>query len=185
MHIDQVSGIIEAKPTRSNTGDGSSRTIQMIESLEQSAVLMDAARLELMRVLDGPASASELARRLGLPRQRVNYHLRELERVGLVREVEQRRKGNCVERRVVASSRAYAISPSVLGEVGGTGGQHGAAKAEVTVRFASEGDRLAFEEDLAAAIEQLAREYHVGESPEGEVCRVIGVCGRVCVSRDR
>lgn len=176
MHIDRVTGVIEAKPTGYSESDGSPHAIQMIESLEQSAVLMDAARLELMRALDGPASASELARRLGLPRQRVNYHLRELERVGLVREVEQRRKGNCVERRVVASSRSYAISPSVLGEVGGT---HRAAKAEVTVRFASEEDRLAFEEDLAAAIEQLAREYHAGESPDGEVCRVIGVCGRV------
>lgn len=176
MHIDQFSGVIEAKPIGSSTGDGSSHAIQMIESLEQSAVLMDAARLELMRVLDGPASASELARRLGLPRQRVNYHLRELERVGLVREVEQRRKGNCVERRLVASSRSYAISPNVLGEVGMSRGQ---ARADVTVRFASEGDRRAFEEDLAAVIEQLAREYHAGEASEGEVCRVIGVCGRV------
>ena len=157
---------------------GPGRAVQMIESLEQSAVLMDAARLELMRALDGPASASDLARRLGLPRQRVNYHLRELERVGLVREVEQRRKGNCVERRMVASAQSYVISPEVLGGMGGEGAAGGPGGA--TVRFASDEDRRAFEEDLANAIAQLVREYDAGDGPDTQACRVIGVCGRLC-----
>jgi DNA-binding transcriptional ArsR family regulator len=53
-----------------------------------------------------------------LPRQRVNYHLRELERHGLVELVEERRKGNCLERLVRATARYYLISPEALGRLG-------------------------------------------------------------------
>jgi hypothetical protein len=55
---------------------------------------------------------------LGLPRQRVNYHLRELERSGLVRCIQERRKGNCTERVLQATARAYVISPDVLEGLG-------------------------------------------------------------------
>jgi DNA-binding transcriptional ArsR family regulator len=53
-----------------------------------------------------------------MTRQRANYHLRELERAGLVELVEERRKGNCTERVLRASARSYLISPEVLGAVG-------------------------------------------------------------------
>lgn len=65
-----------------------------------------------------PRSAAELARGLGLPRQRVTYHLRELEKAGLLNLVEERRKGNCVERVMRASARSYLISPEALGRLG-------------------------------------------------------------------
>ena len=67
-----------------------------------------------------PDSASGVARRVGLPRQQVNYHLRELEKEGLVQFVEERRKGNCLERVVRASAHSYVISPEVLGALGKT-----------------------------------------------------------------
>ena len=65
-----------------------------------------------------PDSAAGLARRFDLPRQRLNYHLKELERSGLVELVEERRKGNCVERILKATAVAYTISPEVLGRLG-------------------------------------------------------------------
>jgi DNA-binding transcriptional ArsR family regulator len=74
-------------------------------------------RRQLLEQLMEPRSAAELARGLGLPRQRVTYHLRELERAGLLELVEERRKGNCVERVVRASARSYLISPA-LGRLG-------------------------------------------------------------------
>jgi DNA-binding transcriptional ArsR family regulator len=79
---------------------------------------MQPDRLRLLEALGAPDSAAGLARRFALPRQRLNYHLRELERVGLLEFVEERRKGNCVERMVRATARAYAISPEVLGGLG-------------------------------------------------------------------
>jgi hypothetical protein len=48
----------------------------------------------------------------------VAYHVRELERFGLVETVEERRRGNCVERVVRATARRFVISPEVLGSLG-------------------------------------------------------------------
>ena len=84
----------------------------------QAAALLQPQRLRLLEGLSEPDSAAGLARRFGLPRQQLNYHLRELERAGLVELVEERRRGNCVERVVVATARHYVISPEVLGGLG-------------------------------------------------------------------
>src|SRR5919199_3716138 len=80
-------------------------------------VSLDPVRARLLAHLAEPASASMLAARLGLPRQRVNYHLRALERHGLVELVEERRKGNCTERLLRATAASYVISPSALAAV--------------------------------------------------------------------
>ncbi|HWF74701.1 MAG TPA: helix-turn-helix domain-containing protein, partial [Solirubrobacteraceae bacterium] len=61
-----------------------------------------------------PASASALAAKVGLPRQKVNYHLRALEHHGLVELVEERRKGNMTERVMRATAVSYVISPAAL-----------------------------------------------------------------------
>jgi DNA-binding transcriptional ArsR family regulator len=58
-----------------------------------------------------------LAARLGLARQKVNYHLRALEQHGLVELVEERRKGNVTERVLRATASSYVISPAALAAV--------------------------------------------------------------------
>ncbi len=93
--------------------------VEVIRDTRRAAALLNATRLRVIRELAQPDSASGLARRLGLPRQHVNYHLRELEKEGLVEPVEERRKGNCIERVVRATARSYVISPDVLGKLGG------------------------------------------------------------------
>lgn len=80
-----------------------------------AATALDPTRARLLAALAEPASATMLAARLGLPRQKVNYHLRALERHGLVELVEERRKGNATERLLRATAAAYLISPAALG----------------------------------------------------------------------
>lgn len=92
--------------------------VSVIQGADPAACLLDPVRRRLVERLAEPGSATQLARALGLPRQRVNYHLRELERSGLVRCIEERRKGNCTERVLQATARAYVISPEVLGGLG-------------------------------------------------------------------
>ena len=94
--------------------------IDVITGPDQAVVALQRTRRLLLAHLAEPDSAAGLARRLGLPRQRLNYHLRELEREGLVELVEERRKGNCVERIVRATARAFVISPDALGVLGAT-----------------------------------------------------------------
>jgi DNA-binding transcriptional ArsR family regulator len=62
-----------------------------------------------------PASASEVAGRLGETRQRVNYHVRALERGGLVELVEERARRGCTERVVRATADAVVVEPTVIG----------------------------------------------------------------------
>src|SRR4029453_809647 len=45
---------------------------------------------------------------------KANYHLRALERHGLVELVEERRRGNCTERVLQATAASYVISPTAL-----------------------------------------------------------------------
>ena len=90
-------------------------SLAVLEGAEQAAALLNPLRRRMVELLGEPGSAAGLARELDMPRQKVNYHLRELERDGVVEFVEERRKGNCVERVVRASARSYVISPAVLG----------------------------------------------------------------------
>jgi DNA-binding transcriptional ArsR family regulator len=92
--------------------------VDVIEDSERAAALLSPMRLQLVESLREPDSAAGVARKLGLPRQKVHYHLRELERAGLVEVLEERRKGNVVERILRATATHYMISPSALGPIG-------------------------------------------------------------------
>ena len=76
-------------------------------------------RLRLLRALSAPDSASGVARRLGLPRQKVNYHLRELERHGFLELVEERQRRGCVERCLAVTARTWLVDPHLLGDLAG------------------------------------------------------------------
>jgi DNA-binding transcriptional ArsR family regulator len=91
--------------------------LDLIQQPARAAALLQPTRLQLLENLREPDSASGLARRLRLPRQKVNYHLRELEKARLVELVEERRKGNCIERVVRATARYYLINPAALGKL--------------------------------------------------------------------
>ncbi len=91
--------------------------LDLVQDLDQAAALLHPTRLRVLEGLAEPDSAAGLARRLGLPRQQVNYHLRELEKRQLIEQVDQRRKGNCIERIVRATARSYLIAPQALGRL--------------------------------------------------------------------
>jgi DNA-binding transcriptional ArsR family regulator len=94
-----------------------SQDVQVVEGAAGAAALLHPLRRRILESLREADSASGLSRRLGVPRQKVNYHLRELENESLVELVEERRKGNCVERVVRATARSYLISPRTLGKL--------------------------------------------------------------------
>jgi DNA-binding transcriptional ArsR family regulator len=92
-----------------------SSTVGVVEGAGPAVAMLHPLRLRLLETLREPHSASGLAPIMGLPRQQVNYHLRELEKHGLVELVEERRRGNCTERILRAASRYFVISPGVVG----------------------------------------------------------------------
>jgi DNA-binding transcriptional ArsR family regulator len=91
--------------------------VAVIDDAATAEVSLDPVRARLLAELAEPASATMLAARVGLARQKVNYHLKALEKHGLVELVEERRKGNVTERMVRATATSYVISPTALSAV--------------------------------------------------------------------
>jgi DNA-binding transcriptional ArsR family regulator len=84
--------------------------------VEESAVAhaaLSPLRLRILRHLDAPASASELARSMEVPRQKLTYHLNVLERHGLVELDEERRRRGFVERRFRRSG-SVVLAPDLV-----------------------------------------------------------------------
>lgn len=92
--------------------------IRVVRGRSQAASLLHRTKRDLLRLLGEPDTAAGLARKLGTSRQRLGYHLRQLEREGLIECVEERRNGNCLERVVRATARSFVISPEALGQLG-------------------------------------------------------------------
>jgi len=103
--------------------------------VRHAAAALSPFRLGLLKGLEQPESATGLARRLGLPRQQVNYHLRELERAGFIEIAEARQRRDCTERIMRLTSRVSfpradeAAPPSSDGRAGEQG--HGFASAHL------------------------------------------------------
>jgi DNA-binding transcriptional ArsR family regulator len=89
--------------------------VEVIDDPAAAATALEPARARLLAELTTPASAAALAERLGIARQKINYHLRALEQRGLVREAETRKWGGITERRMIASASSYLVSPAALG----------------------------------------------------------------------
>jgi DNA-binding transcriptional ArsR family regulator len=92
--------------------------VEVIEDAAVAVAALDPARAAVLAALAEPGSATTVARQLGLPRQRVNYHLRSLEEHGLVELVEQRPRRGLTERVLRATARGYVVSPGALGRSG-------------------------------------------------------------------
>lgn len=91
-----------------------SASLEVLSDPRRVAAAIPPLRRQLLSLLTEADSASGLARKLDLPRQKVNYHLRELERVGLVELVEERSRRGLTERRVRVTARAWVVDPSLL-----------------------------------------------------------------------
>jgi DNA-binding transcriptional ArsR family regulator len=89
--------------------------IHVIEDPQAASVALDPVRSLLLSEMAVPASAATLAARVGLTRQKINYHLNALEAHGLVQLAEERKWGGLTERLLVANATSYVVSPGALG----------------------------------------------------------------------
>ena len=184
--------------------------LEVIDDPAAAAVALDPLRARLLAGLTEPASASTLAERVGLPRQKVNYHLRILEEHGLVTEVGQRRWGGLTERLLHATAAAYLVSPGALGEASGDPDRIadrlsarylialGARVVREVGRLARRGEvatlsidaelrlrperRAAFAEELAAMVAELASRHH---DEAGEPHRLLAAAHPIPEEDDR
>lgn len=166
---------------------------KILEKQELGA-LASPFRRELLDALAEPDSAANLARRFDMSRQRVGYHMRELEKAGCIELADQRQQRGLTERLYRARPMAYVRGPDArkrgadrqdqfswatlvnlaatalgdlvnLRERADRQGKRLATLAiEADISFASPSARKAFTEELMDAIETVVRKHHRPEA---------------------
>lgn len=92
-------------------------SVALLQDPAQVAAILSPLRRRILESFTGPESAAGLARRLEMPRQKVNYHLRQLEKAGLLEKTGERQARGCTERLLRPAARAYLVNPEVLGDL--------------------------------------------------------------------
>lgn len=94
--------------------DGS-ESVYQIESNEQLRVVSDDLRQRILSALSQePMTVTQVGEQLRLAPAKVHYHVRELERVGLVKLVETREKGGILEKYYAPIAEQIRVSPRLF-----------------------------------------------------------------------
>src|ERR1700684_4608267 len=101
-----------------NATAGPSASWDLVADMNRARALLHPLRLRILDALREPDSASGLARRFRLPRQKMNYHVRELARAHFLERAGQRRRRNMIERKYRTTAQGYILSPELLGKLG-------------------------------------------------------------------
>ena len=89
------------------------RPSALLDDLDTAFLALAPIRRRILAALAEPASAAGLAEQLGMPRQKIGYHLRALEGAGLVHLAGERRKRGFTERLFVAA-RDHVLDPALM-----------------------------------------------------------------------
>src|ERR1700722_16480276 len=89
--------------------------LEFVSETERAGILLHPLRLRILDHARLAASATEIAAVLKLPRQTVNYHVRELARARFLKRAGRLRKRNMIEQRYIATAKAYVLAPEMLG----------------------------------------------------------------------
>src|SRR5262245_16782140 len=93
------------------------RHLDIIDDAARARAALQPIRLRILHLLERPQSAPQVARAMGMPRQRVLYHLRTLEAQRLVEALDHGSVGRRIDRSYVRTATSYAIAPKTLGGV--------------------------------------------------------------------
>jgi DNA-binding transcriptional ArsR family regulator len=100
--------------------DPSRDSLAVVRGAGAAGALLDPTRQRVLERLREAGSATTVSAALGLSRQLVNYHVRALERAGLVQEVGRRPRRGLEERLVRATATHYLVAPDLLAAPGST-----------------------------------------------------------------
>ena len=160
---------------------GSRPLVQAVQTIDSPDALQSLAHPVRVRIIDAlrePDSAAGVARRLGEARQKVNYHLKELERAGLVLCRGERRNGQFIETLYQSTARTLVVSPrAAWGDLGRLAAMADQLSLENLVKL---GERLA--RDAAVLLDRAVfdGEQIASAAVDGEV-RLADAQQRVCI----
>jgi DNA-binding transcriptional ArsR family regulator len=143
------------------------KEIFYLERLDQAEALLKPGRIEILRQLAAPASCTDVASHLGQAPQKVYYHVKRMERAGLVDRVAERQVRGITEGIYQASGGAYWLAPALVGAIG-----ERRAADEISLGFL-----LSLSEQLQSDLARLAA--RTGERPS------LGMSGEVVLRPER
>ncbi len=86
-----------------------------LESIEDLRTIADTLRVRLFdHLVRQPLTVTQLAELVGETAAKIHYHVRELERIGVVRLVETREKGGVLEKYYRAVAKNITVTPDLL-----------------------------------------------------------------------
>jgi DNA-binding transcriptional ArsR family regulator len=109
--------ILSTRPPQAATAAAGTGLDLVREPAHAAVLLHHPLRLKILAALMEPDSATGVARRMNLPRQTVNYHVRELARSRFLARAGRRRRRHLYEQCYVATARGYVLSPELLGKL--------------------------------------------------------------------
>jgi DNA-binding transcriptional ArsR family regulator len=165
----------------------------VIDQVGQISALFKPIRLELLTMLDEPRTCGQLAERFHTSPQKIYYHLKVLEREGLVEKVYEKRVRGIMEGYYQAVADSYWVAPELVNKLGGERRVNGQmslgyllglaeqVQSEVAlllklegdipslgisaqVSLSQESDRADFLEELQAAVQKIAEKYGSAET---------------------
>jgi biotin operon repressor len=87
--------------------------VAVIDDAKKAQAVLPPLRQRILAAAAQPCSSTAIAAALGLPRQRVNYHVRQLASAGFLRRAGRRKRRGLVEQRWVAAARSVVIAPQL------------------------------------------------------------------------
>ncbi len=91
--------------------------VSLLSDADEVVGKLTGIRRQIMDSLDEPNSATGLAQLIGTTRQRINYHLRALEDMGLVELASIRQRRGLAERIMQRTTAAVIVSPTVFADL--------------------------------------------------------------------
>ncbi|MDQ8755079.1 winged helix-turn-helix domain-containing protein [Sphingosinicella sp. LHD-64] len=88
--------------------------LAMVEDAGTARLALSPLRQRLLARLRTPASASALGDEFGMPRQKIGYHLRLLEKAGLIAEAGTRQRRGFTQKLYEARGDALIVDPMIL-----------------------------------------------------------------------
>jgi DNA-binding transcriptional ArsR family regulator len=125
-----------------------------IEAVEQAMTLLHPLRIDLLKQMGETRTCPELAEMFDSTPQKIYYHVKALEKAGLVEKVEERRVRGAVEGYYRAKARSYWLAPHLVGQVGG----EKAAQDQTSLRFL-----LSLAEEVQDDIGRLGQKSEAGQ----------------------
>ncbi|MBL8161877.1 MAG: helix-turn-helix transcriptional regulator [Anaerolineae bacterium] len=107
------------------------RDVLYIEDVDQAVALLHPLRIDLLKRMDEPRTCPELAAQFDTTPQKIYYHVKALEKAGLVEKTSERRVRGVVEGYYAARARSYWLAPRLVGQIGGVN----TARDQTSLRF--------------------------------------------------